>query len=234
MKKMFAILLLFLSLYVKSQTLLDKINSLRVLHQVGPVQYSEAVNKSAQDWANKNIFGHSVTRYGENIALAPNFIKAVDMWYDENKQYNYTRANYSPETGHFTQLVWKNTKYIGLGYINSKFNNMLIVMQFDPPGNMLEEFGSNVFPPTTTSLSPPPPLVRQQPPPPPLVRQQPPPLVRQQPPPLVRQPPPPPPPPLVRQPPPPQFSYQIYMVKCHIKTLNWKSNISSYKFVITL
>jgi len=219
---MFAILLLFLSLYVKSQTLLDKINSLRALHQVGPVQYSEAVNKSAQDWANKNIFGHSVTRYGENIALAPNFIKAVDMWYDENKQYNYTRANYSPETGHFTQLVWKNTKYIGLGYINSKFNNMLIVMQFDPPGNMLGDFGSNVFPPTTsTTFSPPPPqLVRQPPPPPPQ---------------LVKQPPPPPPQ-FFRQPPPPppQFSYQIYMVKCRIKTFNWKSNISNYKFVITL
>jgi len=37
------------------------------------------------------------------------------MWYNEINKYNYTSPGFSKETGHFTQVVWKNSKELGIG-----------------------------------------------------------------------------------------------------------------------
>lgn len=34
---------------------------------------------------------------------------------DEASMYDYDNPNFSEETGHFTQLVWKNTTTVGCG-----------------------------------------------------------------------------------------------------------------------
>lgn len=217
-----------------SITVLEQINIYRSRHQVGPVEYSKVVNTSAQEWANKHIFGHSATGYGENIALVPAdaLEQAIDMWYDESKKYNYVTARYSPETGHFTQLVWKNAKFIGLGYSNID-NNILVVMQFDPPGNMLGQFASNVFPPAGSMMSPQIPTRSPSLP-------HPKPSISPPQPPLSSPPPPPPAPPTLTIPPPDTKGshsqpspFDIFSIRFNIKALYWTCDITHYQFGIT-
>lgn len=54
---------------------------------------------------------------GQNIAggggAAGNPGYFVDLWGDEYALYNYNNATFDETTGHFTQLVWKETTSIG-------------------------------------------------------------------------------------------------------------------------
>lgn len=138
------------------------INTYRQLHQVPNVSISPSVMASAQSWANilydKNIFDHSKSIYGENIAKVSTIsdvdtmcCQSVNMWYSEYDKYNYSKAAFHYTSGHFTQLVWKSTQYIGIG-IAGRY----VVMQYDPPGNYAGQFSNNVFPPKSTILNSPP------------------------------------------------------------------------------
>jgi hypothetical protein len=50
-------------------------------------------------------------------------------------------------TGHFTQLVWKNTERVGAGIAyNSDRTKVYVVAQYSPPGNYLGQFEENVLP----------------------------------------------------------------------------------------
>ena len=40
---------------------------------------------------------------------------AVRCFYDEIKLYNYDSPGFSMGTGHFTQVVWKETSHVGVG-----------------------------------------------------------------------------------------------------------------------
>lgn len=57
--------------------------------------------------------------YGENLYYANNFepsaADAVKSWYDEIEMYNFATHTYSGNTGHFTQVVWRGTKELGVG-----------------------------------------------------------------------------------------------------------------------
>ena len=136
-------------------SILNKINTYRHLHQVSNVSWSLLLQNKSQEWANyliiNNKFEHSKLSYGENIALMSNFynnttsiLYACDAWYNEEHNYNY--ANPSFNAGHFSQIVWANTKYIGAG-IASTNTRSIIVMMFDPPGNVGNQYKINVFPP---------------------------------------------------------------------------------------
>ncbi|CRK97387.1 CLUMA_CG010777, isoform A [Clunio marinus] len=50
--------------------------------------------------------------------------------------------------GHFTQIVWKNTKYMGVGKSVSRTGKIFVVAFYYPPGNITGEFQNNVLPPT--------------------------------------------------------------------------------------
>jgi ves G 5 allergen, putative len=47
--------------------------------------------------------------------------------------------------GHFTQLVWKTSKKLGIGQAKGASGNVYVVANYYPPGNIIGEFGSNVF-----------------------------------------------------------------------------------------
>ena len=89
--------------------------------------------------------------YGETLAEgfgSPTL--AVDGWAGEEKKYNYGKAQFSEQTGHFTQLVWQNTTKVGCGavYCNSNKDDAafgwFLVCEYDPPGNVIGQFKSNV------------------------------------------------------------------------------------------
>ena len=122
---------------VISQAVIDEIssyiNSYRQLHQSPPLVWDSAISAFSQQWSyylvSKNLFQHSTTKiYGENLALFQGygtdiltlFKTAVDSWYSEGKNYDYSNPNFSSTTGHFTCLIWKGSTKFGMGIsINS-------------------------------------------------------------------------------------------------------------------
>ncbi|EGZ68335.1 PR-1-like protein [Neurospora tetrasperma FGSC 2509] len=58
---------------------------------------------------------HSHGPYGENLALGCSDVQScVEMWGDERAKYDFgSQAKFGEDTGHFTQLVWKDTTDVG-------------------------------------------------------------------------------------------------------------------------
>lgn len=51
-------------------------------------------------------------------------------------------------TGHFTQVIWKNSSRFGLGVAFSDDGRQaFVVAQYGPAGNMMGDFPENVPPP---------------------------------------------------------------------------------------
>merc|ERR1719445_795866 len=82
--------------------------------------------------------------YGENIfwssASGVTCDKAVEKWYEEIQFYNYTTGksvNSNRPIGHFTQVVWKSTITIGVGFAESEDGGTYIVAQYFPKGNFV-------------------------------------------------------------------------------------------------
>lgn len=49
--------------------------------------------------------------------------------------------------GHFTQLIWRSTKYFGIGKARSRSGKIVIVAHYLPAGNISGAFQCNVLPP---------------------------------------------------------------------------------------
>lgn len=47
-------------------------------------------------------------------------------------------------TDHFSQLVWSNSKELGIGTAQSKSGNFFLVARYNPPGNIDGQFNDNV------------------------------------------------------------------------------------------
>lgn len=152
------ILLLLLNPYVLAgvdQATLDRVNQYRTRHRALPVVWDTVIESSARNHAeyiaDKGYLEHSVNNgYGENLAAtysANAMVDAVDMWYSEEPAYNYSQPGFSMATGHFTQLVWNASRRIGAAAVRGKTGMTFVVMQFAPPGNYLNAFKQNVFPP---------------------------------------------------------------------------------------
>jgi len=149
------------SLQYDVKSVVDRLNFYRQIHQAAPLIWSSKINNVAQNWAdnlaNLNKFYHSDNDYGENIGkwwcksndYAPDYTIAInqmnDVCYVEGNNYNYTNTEFI--AGHFTQLIWKSSKYVGIG-VACGGNNLYIVVNFDPPGNYVGyQYLNNVLPP---------------------------------------------------------------------------------------
>ena len=56
------------------------------------------------------------------------------LWYDEIKNYNSKTRKPKYVTGHFTQVIWKNSKEVGFGIVFNK-NCLVSVANYYPGGN---------------------------------------------------------------------------------------------------
>lgn len=76
----------------------------------------------------------------------PTGFRTVQRWYEESHSYDYDNPKFSNETGHFTQLVWGQSRKLGAGVARSKTGHFFVVANYDPAGNVKSFFHKNVFP----------------------------------------------------------------------------------------
>ncbi|MEU5883461.1 CAP family protein [Spirillospora sp. NPDC047279] len=73
---------------------------------------------------------------------------AVKSWYSEISDYDFSDPKFTPDAGHFTQLVWKGSTKVGIGRVSGqgpKYYETYIVFVFEAPGNMEGAFADNVL-----------------------------------------------------------------------------------------
>ncbi|KAK3736001.1 hypothetical protein QZH41_017495 [Actinostola sp. cb2023] len=58
--------------------------------------------------------------------------RAVENWYSELRNYDFKNPHESPSTDHFSQVIWKDTKEIGVGTAQSKSGNFFLVARYKP------------------------------------------------------------------------------------------------------
>ena len=74
--------------------------------------------------------------------------EATRTWYDEIKFYDFAEPQFSPETGHFTQIIWRETTKLGVGFAITEENAryaLYVVAQYSPSGNVDGYFAENVL-----------------------------------------------------------------------------------------
>jgi uncharacterized protein YkwD len=136
---------------------IDEHNKYRKLHRVDPLLHDPDLSKYSQIHADKiasqDVLNYSDCRLddkqiGENIAVGASMTAktATDIWYDEVREYNFDSAGFNMNTGHFTQVVWKDTRYMGIGIAVSQSGTCYIVSNYYPPGNVNGYFEYNVLP----------------------------------------------------------------------------------------
>ena len=162
------LLLLFPALII-GQLDKDKLRALQVHNDarkevgVAPLVWSEKLEQQALKYAKQiartNNYEHSNTKDGENLAMfyeyeESNKVKtyiysdtplydASMAWYEEIKDYKYSkikRFRIGPKIGHYTQMVWKDTKEVGIASAISKNGKVYVVARYYPTGNYLGEY----------------------------------------------------------------------------------------------
>ncbi|MDI9365907.1 MAG: CAP family protein [Flavobacterium sp.] len=91
--------------------------------------------------------GEGDKAYGENIfwGSSSDYYKPIDAsvsWYNEIKLFKYQRLNDSNwhKTGHYTQMVWKDTKEVGVGVAVCANGALIIVANYYPVGNVMTQY----------------------------------------------------------------------------------------------
>jgi hypothetical protein len=120
-------------------------NSERAAVGVPPLVWSDSLAASAQTWAEHLLTIHQWVHSGpgENIAsfswfwgpTSPNG-GGTPYWVAEKPNWHggvLTAENWYP-TGHYTQMVWRNTQEVGCGVANNGESSIL-VCHYNPPGN---------------------------------------------------------------------------------------------------
>ena len=73
-----------------------------------------------------------------------NRLQNGNLFYDEIKYYNYNAPGFSLATGHFTQVVWKSSKSIGVGVAKGLGGTTYVVVNYYPQGNYQGQFSAKV------------------------------------------------------------------------------------------
>jgi pathogenesis-related protein 1 len=122
-------------------------NSVRAGHGVPPLRWSDELAEYAQKWAKALIASgefkpRTNPRYGENLfeisggpATAHDVVSA---WAAEGKNYNSRNNTCSGRCGHYTQVVWRDTKLVGCGMAHDRRREVW-VCNYEPHGNIVGE-----------------------------------------------------------------------------------------------
>jgi uncharacterized protein YkwD len=138
---------------------LEQHNRYRARHGVPPLVLSTQLNDAAQHYAEQLARTHRLVHsgnehYGENLFASQSSDQAlprpevvVDHWYNEIQNYNFNKPGFQAGTGHFTQLVWKSSKALGMGIAQAADGTWYVVGNYSPPGNISGQFLTQVLKP---------------------------------------------------------------------------------------
>ncbi|KAI0127101.1 CAP domain-containing protein [Xylariales sp. AK1849] len=139
-----------------TSAILNSTNFYRTEHNASDVTWNSTLERYAEDYLDSTCeFEHSGGPYGENLAIGcSNATSCVEAWGNERDQYDFSHPDFSEETGHFTQLVWKNTTDVGCGAkLCPNDSGWYLVCEYWPPGNVIGEFGEEVGADTSASVA---------------------------------------------------------------------------------
>ncbi|KAL8992556.1 MAG: hypothetical protein Q9169_007011 [Polycauliona sp. 2 TL-2023] len=134
-------------------SLLTTHNTYRTAHNASLLSWNTSLATSSLSHSLPCKFSHSTPpapgAYGENLAAGyPNTTAAVEAWGDEREDYDFEDAEFSDETGHFTQVVWKGSTDVGCGATwcdgQEETPGWFVVCRYFPAGNVEGGFEENV------------------------------------------------------------------------------------------
>ncbi|KAF4518471.1 hypothetical protein B566_EDAN006476 [Ephemera danica] len=134
-------------------------NEYRVKHGVPPLRLNKKLCRHSADWAKRLASrGHLEHRqnsdYGENIfcswSSSPGHQvtgrEPVENWYSEIKDHPFGREPKNLKSGHFSQVVWRDSRELGVAVAMSRSGQIFVVANYLPPGNFIGSFSENVPP----------------------------------------------------------------------------------------
>ena len=150
--------------------LLEKHNSIRAKHKSPALTYSEEIAEIAQaaserylelgkieminEYYNGELLGENNYICGGFICFPPDIDTIMSYWYYREEPYfDYAKgeSKYSTSVGHFTQVVWRSTKYIGCGFARGEWNDFddayYLNCKYYPAGNIKGREVFNVLKP---------------------------------------------------------------------------------------
>ncbi|GAA5906465.1 hypothetical protein JCM6882_004443 [Rhodosporidiobolus microsporus] len=140
--------------------LLKAHNDFRATHHAEPLTWDEELARFAADWVNGCVFEHSGGPVlAGNGPIDPNAdydpTGGVEGWNNEEKDYTYNPSSgFSMGTGHFTQVVWAESKLLGCamkacqGFLSSGSEyGAIMACEYKPAGNMGGAYEQNVLAP---------------------------------------------------------------------------------------
>jgi uncharacterized protein YkwD len=128
-----------------SRDMLARHNAVRARVGMPPLAWSARLAARAQDWADTLLArGQFIHRphstYGENLfemtgaTASPG--QVVDAWAAESRNYDYASNRCSGVCGHYTQIVWRDTREVGCAVARGRGRGREVwVCNYDPPGN---------------------------------------------------------------------------------------------------
>jgi hypothetical protein len=132
-----------------SDDFLNPHNAARSQLGLPPLVWDATLAQYADWWANeRRVNGncqlqHSNGPYGENIfwgggsSWTP--ADAVNSFLSEKQYYDYASntCQAGKQCGHYTQIVWRDTKRLGCARVVCQSSDVFITCNYDPPGNYI-------------------------------------------------------------------------------------------------
>ncbi|KAL0359779.1 UNVERIFIED_CONTAM: Pathogenesis-related protein PR-1 [Sesamum calycinum] len=132
------------------QQFLSVQNAARAALKLPPLVWDPNIARYAAWYANQRRVDceleHSNGPYGENIFWGSGngwtAAQAAAAWVSERREYNYWSNScvYGQECGHYTQIVWKDTRRMGCARVVCYGGRgVFMICNYDPPGNYIGE-----------------------------------------------------------------------------------------------
>ncbi|KAF2810291.1 PR-1-like protein, partial [Mytilinidion resinicola] len=134
------------------KAVLNSTNTYRAQHNASALTWNNSLATFAAKWGGACVFEHSGGPSGENLASGyPNATASIEAWGNERAHYDFGKAQFSEQTGHFTQLVWKASTTVGCSRTDCSGKTgakaapgWFVVCEYYPPGNVIGAFKQNV------------------------------------------------------------------------------------------
>ncbi|MCU1339685.1 MAG: SCP-like extracellular [Bryobacterales bacterium] len=122
-------------------------NTVRARAGMAPLAWSDRLAAGAQNWADtllaRKQFVHRLhSAYGENLfeitGARASSAEVVAAWAAESRNYDYSSNRCRGVCGHYTQIVWGDTKEVGCAVARGGKREVW-VCNYDPPGNWVDK-----------------------------------------------------------------------------------------------